>query len=82
MTVPAGFSTIPKSYDDQGFQVFPTAVPTPGSGGAEGVGPQGETDTIGILNTEGEGQAANPLHLPKLLSSVGVSFVIALLYLI
>ncbi|RYP03522.1 hypothetical protein DL764_005077 [Monosporascus ibericus] len=82
MTVPAGFSTMPKSYDDQGFQVFPTAVPAPGSGDAEGFGSEDPTDSIDVLSTEGEGEAAALLPAPRLLNSVGVGLVIAVLYVI
>ena len=77
MTVPAGFATMPKSYDDQGFQIFPTATAAPGSDSAS---PDSE---LGVLNTTGEEGDAPPNlpHGPKVLGSAAAGLVAALIHL-
>ena len=82
MTVPAGFATMPKSYDDQGFQIFPTATAAPGSGSDSGS--SASDSELGILSTaDEEGDA--PLNLPRgpiILGSVGAGLVTALVFLV
>lgn len=96
VTVPAGFATMPKSYDDQGFQIFPTATAAAASTPATSAAPSSPTgsaapgDDVGskgggkspwdALPNGGEGVAPDS----RLLGSVGmgVSLVLAALYIV
>lgn len=87
MTVPAGFSTMPKSFDEQGFQIFPTATAalpsSPTDGAAAGdVSSKGGKSPLDSLNASEEDDAPSSLQMSRLLGSAGVGLVLAALYLV
>ncbi len=87
MTVPAGFGTMPKSFDDQGFQIFPAATAAPGSSSSAStddgsVDSKGQKGTPGVNDHDsdaGEGRAPNLVQAPRLLGSLSVGLVVAAL---